>query len=120
MAYSIDYLPQLNVTYREKKADTDTVTTIPCAEYVDLSTARAKGKRLSFNDIKSVKFTDPLPYEEPEEEPEPEELPDDVEPVTSVDEEIAKDIFDTISTDKTDISSENEGVGTQLGLFDEE
>ena len=96
------------------------MTTIPCAEYVDLSTARAKGKRLSFNDIKSVKFTDPLPYEEPEEEPEPEELPDDVEPVTSVDEEIAKDIFDTISTDKTDISSENEGVGTQLGLFDEE
>ena len=28
--------------------------------------------------------------------------------------------YHTISTDKTDISSENEGVGPQLGLFDEE
>ena len=66
-----------------------------------------------------MKFIEPLPYEEPEEEPEP-ELPEDVEPVPSVDEEIAKDIFDTISTEKSDIlPSDNEGEGTQLGLFDE-
>ena len=119
--YSIDYLPQIKVVYHAKKADTeDTVTVLPCAEFVEMTTARAKGKRISFNEIKSVKFIEPLPYEEPEETPEEEELPEDVEPVTSVDEEIAKEIFDTISTDKTDIPTENEGGGMQLGLFDEE
>ena len=119
--YSIDYLPQIKVVYHAKKTDTeDTTLVLPCAEFVETTTARAKGKRLSFNEIKSVKFIDPLPYEEPEEEPAEEELPEDVEAVTSVDEEIAKDIFDTISTDKTDIPTENEGTGVQLGLFDEE
>ena len=48
-----------------------------------------------------------------------EETPDEVEPATSVDEEIAKEIFDNISADKTDISPENETAGTQLGLFDD-
>jgi topoisomerase-4 subunit A len=122
VAYSIDYLPQIEVVYHAKKSDTeDTTTIIPCAEFVEMTTARAKGKRLSFNDIKSVKFIDPLPYEEPEEEPAEEELPDDVEPVTSVDEEIAKDIFDNISAEKSDmLPQDNEGAGTQLGLFDEE
>ena len=43
-----------------------------------------------------------------------------MEPVTSVDEEIAKEIFDTISADKPDTPTENEGGGMQLGLFDEE
>jgi topoisomerase-4 subunit A len=120
VAYSIDYLPQIQVVYHAKKSDKeDTTTIIPCAEFVEMTTARAKGKRLSFNDIKSVKFIDPLPYEEPEEEPAEEDLPDDVEPVTSVDEEIAKDIFDTISADKSDIPSDNEAEGTQLGLFDD-
>ena len=85
-----------------------------------MTTARAKGKRLSFNDIKSVKFVEPLPYEEPEEEPAEETLPDDVDPVTSMDDEIAKEVFDTISADKSDLSPENDAPGTQLGLFDEE
>ena len=107
------------MVYHAKKADTeDTVTVVPCAEFVEMTTARAKGKRLSFNDIKSVNFIEPLPYEEPEEPAVEEETPDDAEPVTSVDEEIAKEIFDNISADKTDIPTENEMPGTQLGLFD--
>ena len=119
VAYSIDYLPQIKVVYHAKKSDTeDTTTVIPCAEFVEMTTARAKGKRLIFNDIKSVKFIEPLPYEEPEEEPEP-EMPEEVEPVTSMDEEIAKEVFNTISADKSDLSPENEAEGTQLGLFDD-
>ena len=108
------------MVYHAKKADTeDTITVLPCAEYVEMTTARAKGKRISFNDIKSVKFIEPLPYEEPEEAPEENEFPEDVEPVASVDDEIAKEIFDNISANKTDIPTENEAPGTQLGLFDE-
>ena len=53
------------------------------------------------------------------EEPEP-EMPDEVEPVASMDEEIAKEVFNTISADKSDLSPENDAPGTQLGLFDEE
>ena len=47
-------------------------------------------------------------------------IPDDVDPVTSMDDEIAKEVFDTISADKSDLSPENDAPGTQLGLFDEE
>ncbi len=121
VAYSIDYLPQIEVVYHAKKSDTeDTKEVLSCAEYVEMTTARAKGKRLSFNDIKSVKFIEPLPYEEPEEEPAEETLPDDVDPVTSMDDEIAKEVFDSISAEKSDLSPENDAPGTQLGLFDEE
>lgn len=117
MAYSIDYLPQICVTYREKKSDVDTETVISCAEFVDLSTARAKGKRLAFNDIKSVRFIQPLPYSEPEEEVE--EADESTDANISVDEEIAKDIFDTISSDSEASEPDPDTNGTQLGLFDE-
>lgn len=117
VAYSIDYLPQICVTYREKKSDVDTETVISCAEFVDLSTARAKGKRLAFNDIKSVRFIQPLPYSEPEEEAEEAVEPTDAN--ISVDEEIAKDIFDTISSDSEASEPDPDTNGTQLGLFDE-
>ena len=39
---------------------------------------------------------------------------------TAMDEEIAKEVFNTISADKSDLSPENDAPGTQLGLFDEE
>ena len=123
VAYSIDYLPQIKVVYHAKKSDTeDTTTIIPCAEFVEMTTARAKGKRLSFNEIKSVTFIEPLPYEEPEEPAKPieEEQPDTEESVTSMDDEIAKDIFEGITANKSDIPTDNEVAGTQLGLFDEE
>ena len=123
VAYSIDYLPQIKVVYHAKKSDTeDTVTIIPCAEFVEMTTARAKGKRLSFNEIKSVTFIEPIPYEEPEEPAEPveEEQPDTEESVTSMDDEIAKEIFEGITANKSDIPTDNEVAGTQLGLFDEE
>ena len=115
ICYSIDYLPQICVTYRDKKAEFDSEDIISCAEYVDLSTARAKGKRISFPDIKSIRFIQPLPYTEPEEENTT--SGNEVE-IISVDQEIAKDIFDTITVDTTD-TTEGDANGTQLGLFDE-
>ena len=116
IAYSTDYLPQLCVTYREKKSDTDSEDVLSCAEFVDLSTARAKGKRIPFPDIKSVRFIQPLPYTEPEEETAPE--PEGAHEAVSVDQEIAMDIFDTITVG-TDDTADTDTNGTQLGLFDE-
>jgi hypothetical protein len=37
-----------------------------------------------------------------------------------MDDEIAKEIFEGITAKKSDISSDGEGAGMQLGLFDEE
>lgn len=117
IAYSIDYLPQINVTYREKKSSIDSETIIPCAEYVDISTSRAKGKRLSFPEIKSVRFIQPLPYDEPEELEETQQ--ENGAAPASLDDEIAKDIFDSITVSAEEEKPDTEISGTQLGLFDE-
>lgn len=115
---SVDYLPQIKVVYREKKAEENSEIIISCAEFVELMSFRARGKRINFPDIKKVTFIDPLPYDEPEEEPE-EELPEvDEEELESVDDVIAKDIFKDITVEKPDPSKggDDDG-GDQLSLF---
>lgn len=115
---SVDYLPQIKVVYREKKAEENSEIIISCAEFVELMSFRARGKRINFPDIKQVTFIDPLPYDEPEEEPE-EELPEvDEEELESVDDVIAKDIFKDITVEKPDPSKggDDDG-GDQLSLF---
>lgn len=115
---SIDYLPQIKVTYRLKKATEDSEEIISCAEFVELMTFRARGKRINFPNIKSVAFIEPLPYDEPEEEPEPEtpEDPDD-DSAESLDEAVAKDIFKDITIDSGDAPSFGDEAGDQLSLF---
>lgn len=113
---SIDYLPQIKVVYRQKKADEDSVEIISCAEFVELMTFRARGKRIPFPSINSVAFIDPLPYDEPEEEePEEEEL-DELPESDNVDEAVAKDIFKDISVEKP-VSDASGDEGDQLSLF---
>ena len=118
VGFSIDYLPQIKVTYRLKKATEDSEEIISCAEFVELMTFRARGKRINFPNIKSVAFIEPLPYDEPEEEPEPEtpEDPDD-DSAESLDEAVAKDIFKDITIDSGDAPSFGDEVGDQLSLF---
>ena len=118
VGFSIDYLPQIKVTYRLKKATEDADEIISCAEFVELMTFRARGKRINFPNIKSVAFIEPLPYEEPEEEPEPDtpEEPDE-SAIESVDDAVAKDIFKDITIDTSDTPSFGEEAGDQLSLF---
>ncbi len=75
LAYSLDYLPVLKVTFDEKangKLIED--ITIETEGFIGLKSYRAKGKRLSVNTIKSVRFLNPLPFEFPEDaEPEQKE-----------------------------------------------
>ncbi len=115
---SVDYLPQIKVVYREKKAEADSETILSCADFVEPMSFRARGKRVNFPGIKKVAFIEPLPYEEPEEEPVEEVLEEEVE-VESVDDAIAKDIFKDITVEKpkAPASSEDEGGGDQLSLF---
>lgn len=116
---SIDYLPQIKIVYREKKADVNSEIIVSCAEFAELMTAKAKGKRINYPDIRSLNFIEPLPYEEPEEEADDEdEEPFNEEDIESVDDAIAKDIFKEITVEKGNVNHQDNG-GDQLSLFDE-
>ena len=68
---SINYLPQIEITYTEKNKKEKSTTKLVVPDFVDIMKIKARGKSLSFDNILSVKELDPLPYEEPEiEEPE--------------------------------------------------
>lgn len=115
---SIDYLPQIKVVYREKKAEEDTEVILSCAEYVEVMSFRARGKRIAFPSIKKVQFVDPLPYEEPEEEPEEEFEEPEGDPET-VDEAVAKERFKDIEIDIQSDNRSGEDNSVQMSLFDE-
>lgn len=114
---SADYLPQIKVVYREKKAEENTEIIISCAEFVEAMSSKARGKRVSFPNIKSVSFIEPLPYEEVEEE-EPEEEPVDENPQQeNVDDAVAKEIFQDIKVEKRSADDHPDDEGDQLSLF---
>lgn len=114
---SIDYLPQIKVVYKEKKAEEDSVEIISCADFVEPMSFRARGKRINFPSIKKVTFLEPLPYDEPEEEPEEEMEEVDEAQIESVDDAIAKDIFKDITVEKRDSAGDNDDNGEQMTLW---
>ncbi len=123
---SLDYLPQMEVKYQQKNQKELSEEIIPVADFVDVMSVKAKGKRINQPSIKKVKFTDPLPYDEPEEIDEVEDVEDDLEQDNettapqSIDEEVAKEIFEIIEPRKEvkKQRSEDEDAGEQLALFD--
>lgn len=114
---SIDYLPQIKVVYKEKKKEELSEVVISCAEFVDVMTARARGKRINFPGIKSITFIEPLPYEEPVDE-EPEEIDeedhDSSETVEDMDYAIAKAEMEDITVEPLEKSEP--GTGEQMTL----
>ena len=120
---SIDYLPQAKVTYRKKKSEEDEVEIIAIAEFVEVMSARARGKRINFPGIKSIKFIDPLPYEELEEEVEDDELGEndevETETIENVDDAIAKEIFNSNPEPQKPESNKLDEEGVQLSIFDD-
>ena len=77
LAYSLDYRPVLQVKFDEK-ANGKPIDglKLKTEDFIGLKGFKAKGKRLSTNVIKSVKFLTPLHYDLPE-EPEPEKEDDE-------------------------------------------
>ena len=120
---SIDYLPQIDVTYYKKNPKELEHEIVNCAEFVEVMGVKAKGKRLNFGTIKNVKFIDPLPYDEPEEEEEEpvEDEVSEVEEMTeNIDMQVAKEIYDNVDestpSDK-DERPRGDDQGEQLSLF---
>ena len=81
---SEDRWPQLLVTFKGKNAGKEPET-VDVEEYIGKKGFRAKGKKVSWLDIKDVRFIEPLVKEEPEtEEPEDPEPDDDDGPDTEI------------------------------------
>ena len=121
---SIDYLPVMEVKYYKKDPKSTFTDTIQIADFVDVQGVKAKGKRISLGTVKSVKWLDPLPYEEPE-EPEIEE-DDDTETIQAgsleeIEQAEAQEAFDNIDAETGNDGDDNDsglgGVGEQLELF---
>ena len=117
---SMDYLPVMEVKYYKKDPKATFTDTIPVAEFVDVQGFKAKGKRISMGTVKSVKWLDPLPYEEPE-EPEIEE--EDIETIQAgsleeIEQAEAQEAFERIDEERdSDGDPGFSGVGEQLELF---
>ncbi|MCF6171035.1 MAG: DNA gyrase/topoisomerase IV subunit A [Bacteroidales bacterium] len=62
-AFSLDYLPQLEIEVKSKKNNELEFEVIPMTDFIGLKTFRAKGKRLTNKTLKKLRFVDPLPYD---------------------------------------------------------
>lgn len=117
VAVSIDYLPQLEVSFSKKDSKELEKEVVNVADFVEVMNVKAKGKKLNFANIKSVKFVEPLPYEEPEEDETPEEELTDEEPLEDVDMQVAKDIYENIDSQSDNDDEKFSGdKGEQLSL----
>lgn len=126
VALSIDYLPQIKVTYHPKKEENDLEDIVSCADFVEVMTARNRGKRINYQNIKKIELIEPLPYDEPEDAEIPDENDDDdntddAQEMNDLDVAIAKDVFENIKIEKkeTPPKADDDDGGVQLGLFDE-
>lgn len=70
LAFSLDYLPQIRLEFEQSGRKPREPQVINVAEFIDVKSHKAKGKRVSQLPVTSVKFIDPLPYEPVEEEAE--------------------------------------------------
>ncbi|MCK9400469.1 MAG: DNA gyrase/topoisomerase IV subunit A [Bacteroidales bacterium] len=86
---SLDWLPQLGLSFEEKNGKKRDDEKVNVAEFIGVKSYRAKGRRLSAHAIDRIKWLEPLPYEQEEEVPVAEELLDEMElPAGEVDEDI--------------------------------
>jgi topoisomerase-4 subunit A len=64
---SYDQFPQIEVEYYEKKPEEAEQTTISCANFVEIMSLKARGKRIGFKNIVEITPLEPLPESEEEE-----------------------------------------------------
>ena len=98
LTFSLDYRPQLNITYDPKanaKIYDDELVNVE--EFIGVKGEKAKGKRLTNHIIQQIEFVEPLPYEEEEE--------DDAGPESDFSEDENDDL---ITGEKDDIPEETD------------
>ncbi len=80
IVYSLDYLPRIQFEIKKKGTNETEVEVVPLADFISVKSIKAKGKRLSNNDLRKFKLIDPLPYTPPVKE----EVIEDVEVIESI------------------------------------
>ncbi|MDR2972039.1 MAG: DNA gyrase/topoisomerase IV subunit A [Bacteroidales bacterium] len=84
---SYDQFPQIDVEHFEKKPEESEKTTISCADFVEIMSIKARGKRINYKNIVEINPLDPLePLEPLQEDEEVEEVKEvkEVEEVAEV------------------------------------
>lgn len=84
---SLDWLPQLELSFREKNGKKRDKEKMNVAEFIGLKSYRAKGRRISDHAIDKIKWLEPLPYEPAEDLPIVEEPLNDTENSTGPEKE---------------------------------
>jgi topoisomerase-4 subunit A len=104
LEFSMDYRPQLNLTFEKKNGKDLPDELINVEEFIGEKSFKARGKRLSVNKIKKYTWLEPLPYieevKEINEELEETDIPDDVVSNEMKNQELDSIPFPIVGTDK--------------------
>ena len=115
---SIQYLPQVEITYTDKQHPDKTTELFNVAEMAEETKLKTKGKRLSFDKIYKINELEPLPYEEA-----PETLPEDTDELSDMDAEAAEAAEEGELMERmirtAPVSEDVAGEGIQMNLFDD-
>nr|MCR5190957.1 DNA gyrase/topoisomerase IV subunit A [Bacteroidales bacterium] len=115
---SIQYLPQVEITYTDKQHPDKTTELFNVAEMAEETKLKSKGKRLSFDKIYKINELEPLHYEEA-----PETLPEDTDELSDMDAEAAEAAEEGELMERmirtAPVSEDVAGEGIQMNLFDD-
>ena len=115
---SIQYLPQVEITYTDKQHPDKTTELFNVAEMAEETKLKSKGKRLSFDKIYKINELEPLPYEEA-----PETLPEDTDELSDMDAKAAEAAEEGELMERmirtAPVSEDVAGEGIQMNLFDD-
>ena len=115
---SIQYLPQVEITYTDKQHPDKTTELFNVAEMAEETKLKSKGKRLSFDKIYKINELEPLPYEEA-----PETVPEDTDELSDMDAKAAEAAEEGELMDRmirtAPVSEDVAGEGIQMNLFDD-
>jgi hypothetical protein len=108
---SYDHFPQIEVEYYEKKPEEIEKEVISCAEFVEIMSLKARGKRIGFKNIVEITASESLP--EPEEEViENEEIEEKEERKRENEEELEE----TLIVENNEAESINEKVAEEVAI----
>lgn len=115
---SIQYLPQVEITYTDKQHPDKTTELFNVAEMAEETKLKSKGKRLTFDKIYKINELEPLPYEEA-----PETLPEDTDELSDMEAEAAEAAEEGELMERmirtAPVSEDVAGEGIQMNLFDD-
>jgi topoisomerase-4 subunit A len=114
---SLDWLPQMELSFQEKNGRKRPDEIINLAEFIGVKSFKAKGRKLSEHAIEEMKWIEPLPYEPPEEEEESNDFSEDTGDAGAEEPSIMSDTedLDEEGMELTDDISDPETEGEEKG-----